>query len=645
MELAFPVAVGTVGLLAAACIGLGAVVLRSLRILDDFPLVSGVVWSFAVGFGALGWLIFFPAILGILTTPTLLVLCGLGVCGLPVLLRAKMKPPSALRNDTISWFLLAGLAYVLGIDFLEGMSPPADGDTLAFHFALPKWHLAKEMLVAVPRAVDGILPQLVQMTYVAALGIGGEKALVQWTMLSGWMTGALLYDVCRRFIPHNWSLAVALIYLSTPAIIQTGGAGHVEPRIAQFALVAGVAAGIAVYRNNVAYAQLSGLCAGFYAGSKYTGLLFCLAGAVAMLVGVGRWKRIVLFSLFALIGGLQWYLWIWSKTGDPVFPMLYRVLGADPGLWSAALDEAFRQVLNGAESPFDKSLWGFLVYPFYTTFVDVPALENGRTGLGVTAVILAPFAFGWIAFIWKRQGTSPLFISGLIALLFFAFWFFGGSPQRVRHLLPIFTLVLVCLSVAAFRCAERVRLLTPLAAGLGLCILIQMGGQAVYGINYARHVLTSETRDEFLRRNVPLYSLVSWFNGQRNAKDKLLVFHRELLYLVDGDVAMSHGTAQQMYNFVLFADGPEKLYRELLKGGITHILSPGQEDTTVNVGQDATALVPLEPTLRKFFLFSCLRVVHQTSVPRFSSRTLPSLAARESSFALYRLQKEGCSLS
>lgn len=643
--MALPIAAGTVGLLAATCIGLGAVVLRLLRILDDFPLISAVVWSFAVGFGVLGWLIYFPAILGFLTTPILLILCALGACGVRILLRAKLKPRAVLQNDATSWFLFAFLAYILVIDFLEGMSPPADGDTLAYHFALPKWHLAKEMLVFVPRAVDGILPQLVHMTYVAALGIGGEQGLTLWTMLSGWMAGALLYDVCRRFIPHNWSLAVALIYLSIPAIIQSGGAGQVEPRIAQFALVSGVAAGMAVYRNSAAYAQLSGLCAGFFAGSKYTGLLFCLAGAVAMLVGEGRWKRIVLFSLFALVGGFQWYLWIWAKTGDPVFPMLYRVLGADPGLWSAALDNAFHQVLNGAEAPFDKSFWGFVTYPFYSTFVDIPALENGRTGLGVTAVILAPFAFGWMAFVWKRNATSPLFISGLIAFLFFAFWFFGGSPQRVRHLIPIITLVLMCLSVAAFRCTERARLQTPLAAGLGLCILIQMGGQAVYGINYARHVLTTETRDEFLRRNVSLYSLVSWFNEQRKAEDKLLVFNRELLYLVNGDVVMSHGTAQQMYNFVLFDDRPEKLYRELLKGGITHILAQGQEDPSANIRQDVVALVPLAPTLRKFFLSSCLRVVHQTSVSRFSSRTLPSLGAHESSFALYRLQKESCGLS
>ena len=88
------------------------------------------------------------------------------------------------RADGVFWALLAMLAFVLACDLCEGLAPPADADSLAYHFALPKQFLSAGHLQFVPRAVDGAVPLLPQMTYLVALGLGGERAMTLWTMVS-----------------------------------------------------------------------------------------------------------------------------------------------------------------------------------------------------------------------------------------------------------------------------------------------------------------------------------------------------------------------------------------------------------------------------------------------------------------------------
>ena len=52
-------------------------------------------------------------------------------------------------------------------------------------------------------------------------------------------------------------------------------------------------------------------------------------------------------------------------------------------------------------------------------------------------------------------------------------WFFSGTSQRIRHLLPILPLVLLCFTVSAERIDSFKRFYLPAAAGI---ILIKEAG-------------------------------------------------------------------------------------------------------------------------------------------------------------------------
>src|SRR5688572_925543 len=183
----------SLALVVLATLGSGAMALTALGVLQTLPRAEQVVWSFAAGLGVFGWLLFFPGLLGAISPHALTVYSCVLACGAVLLARpgpdeAPLKP---LRG--VEWLLLACIACALLFDLAEGLSPPADADTLAYHFALPKQFLEAGHIAFVPRAGDGAIPMLVHMSYLAALGIGGERALTLWTMVSGWAAAAFLY--------------------------------------------------------------------------------------------------------------------------------------------------------------------------------------------------------------------------------------------------------------------------------------------------------------------------------------------------------------------------------------------------------------------------------------------------------------------
>ncbi len=636
-------AAGSTVLLMAACIGAGGLLLALLKILPELSPAERIAWSFPVGFIWLGWILFFPAFAGVLTSPLIFAVCAVSAL-MSVAFRSAGNS-GAIRTATAGdasplalGLLLAGTALVLGVDLMEALSPPADGDTLTYHFDLPKRYLQTGGLIFVPRAVEGSPPQLIQMTYTAALALGGEKGLTLWTMASGWMTAVLIYVVARRWLPCGWSFALSLIYLSTPTVLLAGGTGHVEPRIAQFVLLGAIACATALHTKGVRYAALGGLCAGGFAASKYTGLVFGACCLLVLLLSPGRVRRVLAFATLGGIFAFQWYLWIWLNTGDPLFPMLYRYLGtSDPALWSDVQQAVF-EAWGPPQRILDPSIWSFFVYPFFVTFIYDPVIDNSRTGLGIFAFLALPFAVGYLFSARRSSLHHPLFLSALIVLLFYALWFFLGTPQRVRHLLPVFPVVLLVLTVAAVRFAAIRDLRAPLVGAAAITIVLQLGGQAFFGLNYARHLFTGESRDAFLQRNVYNFGLVPWINAHLTASDRVLTTERQLLYHFDHRAVLSDPNFRADLNFETKADQPGRLFAEMRRAGITHVIDTGEGTGA------ADTVLPRRIALRKMLAAGCIALVHRAHGYPLRSRTLDWRTSSGYPLLLFAVTPDTCRL-
>lgn len=620
------------GLVFLACLGSGAAILRLLGLLDMLASRERPAWSFAVGFGFVGWLMFFLAYGGWLQTEVQAVLLALLATGSFLLLVSPASGSDGERLNGAGRWLLLALLVGLAFDWVEALAPPADADSLAYHFAIPKEILRAGHLLFVPRPVDGAAPLLVEMTFLPALALGGEQGLTFWTMLSGWMTTAFVYVLCRRFLGVNWSLAASVVFLTTPAVIYGGGSGQVEVRLALFTLAAAFAVAEAVRTGDRRFALLAGLAAGFFAGGKYTGLLFVAVCGVALLPQ-RRWLSSGLaFALAALVAGFQWYAWNWWNTGDPVFPMLFDFLGAKNGLWDEAHATALKVDFFDSERALPLTPLGALYYPIAALFATSDKFESLRTGFGPLLLLGLPFAIAGIWIHRHRLLHSRLAPVVAIVVLFYFLWYFTGSSQRLRHLLPVYPLLLICFAAAAARWANEVGAGGPLAAAAGICVILQLGGAMVFSVKYLERLVRNESREAFYGRQVAGAEAAFWINGALGREARLFHSIREINYLLDIPYFSAVRPVSALIDVSDSAD-PETVWSQMRTQGITHMLL---------VGETEPKAISQWPPTRAFVTAGCAKPVKSFSFRIPISRTLSGLGATAVEAILLRLLPGDC---
>jgi hypothetical protein len=411
------------------------------------------------------------------------------------------------------------------------------------------------------------------------LALGGERGLNLWTMVSGWAVAAFVYALVRRHLGINWSLAAAVVFLTTPAVLYGAGSGQVEIRLALFALVAAFAAAESRSSGDWRFAVLAGLAVGFFAGGKFTGLLFGAACGVVLLIGQRWLVRGTVFGLAVLAAGSQWYAWNWINAGDPVFPMTFKLLGTtEPGLWNEAQDAFFRSRYFGSESAVPSTLWWLIAYPFKATLDGLGAFESRRAGLGPYILLALPFALAGAWHARHRLARHALLAVTLIAIGFYVLWFLSGFSQRVRHVLPVYPLLLIPITVAAAHWATNRSRLFPLALFVGLTVAAQMAGQGLFALKFIHYQVAGENREAFLSRNVHRYAVVPWVNAALGESDRLLHGARQINFLLDVPYHQVHPMLQAEINLRPERVDPSESLARLRRRGVSHILTIALED-------------------------------------------------------------------
>jgi len=624
-------------------LGYGAIVLRMLGLFGNTGHVLRLALAFAFGQGVLGWLVFYAGVLGGFT---LIPLFLITIAGAPVWFWLALRPQVTSTNaepadeppGLATWALIALLFLVFAFDIAEAMAPPADGDSLAYHLALLKeWQSAGRILF-VPRAVDGAAPLLVQASYAPAFVAGGERAATLWLMVSGWMPGLLIYALARPYTGRDISLTGALLFITAPAMIYGGGTGMVESRIALFTLAAVWALGTCVRADGGAVvrgAMAAGLAAGFYAASKYTGLLFVAAVGIAIVFRARRHWFVagLAFAIAVLVAAHQWYAWNFIHAGDPVFPLLFDILGGN-GYWDAEHAAAFRNEAMPSERGVPPSFWWLFLYPIATIVAPVQEFQSVRTGLGPFALIVLPFAVIGAWHHRSRLMQSRLFAGACVAAIFYAAWFLGGAPQRVRHLLPVYSVVFIILLIAAARGAQAVRANKILIAALGLILLIQMGGAAFYARNSLRFAIGGQTRDAFLQDNVVAYDAAQQINRLLGPDNRVLLFERQILYYLDVPYLLADPYYQSLVNVLPDARDVNQFVAELRAQNIDHVYVPAVTQIENSSGLTYLAQAALNA--------GCLEMASTLPAVRFQSRTLAALPRVTTLGALLKVRDGWC---
>jgi|AGTN01.2.fsa_nt_gi hypothetical protein len=618
--------------LVACCAGWGALLLRALG-LAFRPAPERAAIAFALGFGMLGWLLYFPAVGGFFSV---WLTAALSVMGLPGLWLLREGWPRPERPGPAVAALIAVAALMAALGFVVALGPPLDADSLAYHFALVKALSRDGRLVFEPRAVEAAVPLLNQMTYSAAYVLGGERAMTLWCLFSGTGAAVLVYALARRWLAAGWSLALALAWQSVPAVVFGMVSGQIEPRNAMFVLVAAFALAEAMRTGCRRHAVLAGLAAGFFVAAKYPGLFFAAGAGAVLLLGRHRWRQVPLFGLAVATAGFQWYLWNFLHTGDPLFPSLAALLPYRPETaWDAGMTRLMNEVFSLSDVVVPRSLGWFFWYPWAATLVPHPAFEAGRTGFGPLPLLLVPLALAG-AWTMRKCLAGRLGRVALVALAVYALWFFAGPSQRLRHLLPLLPLVMIPMTVAALALPCRGTRLA-VAVALAATLVLQVAGLGVFSLKYLRHLASGQPRETMLAELINGWPAVQWINRNLEPTHKVMNGERELNYFF----AVPYFYAHYFYqNQVSLADGKgdvRRYWQQLHALGITHLL----------VGSDGENPLPPRMSDGRAWLThrladaGCAEQVARFSVLVRASRTLAG-GGTPKDYGIYALTPETC---
>ena len=381
-----------VSLFVFACWGVGNSVLR--RLLDATPmsvwLATGL--SACCGIGIAICFVQLLAIAGLLVTPALLTLLGVGVVialwQVQRLHRMRTIAPAASRSRapmhlhwTVWLLLLLGFGTVL-----FPLRPPYMWDELMYHLPhAQEWARTGRLQVnewlRYPWA-----PFNYQLLYAAALVLSDDLMPHLLHALAGWLVALLLYQLTLRYAGHVVAFVATVAWLAIAR--HDFGNAYVELASALFVLAGWIGF---MFWWNAAPQRWGGwlLPAAFFlgvaAGVKYQTLGLLPFFAAAVLLGERRPRPLLLALAAGLLPCIYWYGRNALLTGNPFEPLGSSLFGFQN--WNA--DDMQRQLLDLSTSSNWPPLlvWPAIAAPLLPSIGRNPPLRMAALFSGYAVIV------------------------------------------------------------------------------------------------------------------------------------------------------------------------------------------------------------------------------------------------------------------
>jgi 4-amino-4-deoxy-L-arabinose transferase-like glycosyltransferase len=265
--------------------------------------------------------------------------------------------PDFARRSTGIWNWNANWLWLLAPFALaivgSAMLPPLDFDVREYHLQAPKEFYQAGRITFLDHNVYANMPLGTEMFALAGMIMSGDfwtGALVGKTLIALFapLTALLLYAFGCRFVSPAAGILAALVYISIPWVAIVSAHGLVEGAFACY-LIASVYLAF-VWRDGLRSPAASALptttgglllTAGFLAGAavatKYPAVVYCAIPLVIFVVKVavenGGWQRVIkplaVIILGMAVGCGLWFAKNAVYTGNPTYPLLYRVFGGE----------------------------------------------------------------------------------------------------------------------------------------------------------------------------------------------------------------------------------------------------------------------------------------------------------------------------
>lgn len=374
---------------------------------------------------------------------------------------------------------LAILACLL-IPMVKAASPSdmLDWDTLAYHFAVPKYWLETGTCQPLPFIHQSHFPFLIDNLFVYGLMVS-EPAAKAITAALFLLATVWVFGVARRRFSAEVGWWSAIVFASSPLVLWSSGSGYIDVANGWFAAIG------LLYSAEVGFDRqrpnnlliLSGLGFGAAMASKYTGIQLFAIGGIVLVAGLlitkakaDSWKFLAISAALGIAIAAPWYVRNAQLRHNPVFPFFYEKLGGTGwDDWRAATYKNEQQTfgVGRTESGRDPlalghSIFGLAYQP--GRFIN-PGQEQGL-GVPMGSVGIGAFV-GLLGLLFLARHSRVYAALGAQALLFFVAWFF--LSQQVRYLSALMPILAVLAggTLSCVRPQSAIRALLGFQAALG----------------------------------------------------------------------------------------------------------------------------------------------------------------------------------
>jgi hypothetical protein len=461
------------GLIAAAAIALGDLVLSRLGLASGLGTAERIALDYGLGTALLGIVILLCGRVGWLN-PVFFRL-AIGALALLGFVRARpwrYRPPRLTASGCT--LLIVAFPFI-SLMILGAMLPSIDFDVLEYHLQGPKEYFQTGRINFLPHNVYTSMPFGIEMLHLAAMEVMGDW---WWGGLAGQVLVALFAPATAVLIASaatfggSWRAGwvAAIVYLTTPWIYRLAVLAYVEGPLCFYhgALVwATVRLVNDRERARSPVWTLMGLLAGGAMACKYPALISAVIpfGALAVIdAWRARTNRAILCYIagWAIVAG-PWLAKNVVDTGNPVYPLANSIFHGQP--WDEAREQKWTRA-HGRRPVTARELGNGIV--------DVAGRSDWQSPLYVALAPLAFLRFG------SRRLTAGLW--GYVVYLFATWWLFTHRLDRFwLPLLPPFAMLAGLGADWVRNRAWTVALVTIMA--FGLVINLTYISTALAGLN------------------------------------------------------------------------------------------------------------------------------------------------------------------
>ena len=392
-------------------------------------------WSLVTGIAVWGTLTLLLGLCGVLSP---LVFWVLGVVPAVIAVVSHCKRRKAVRNvcPTPSIWTGLGIACAIAIApfllamLLGSLQPPNDFDVKEYHLEGAKEFYQRGRVEMLPHNVYTSFPFLTEMLCLSGMVLRGDwfrGALAGQAVLAAFapLTALGLFVAARRWLGTTAAWGAVLVHLTCPWTYRISIIAYAEGGLACFLFATFFGACRVIDSSDPQAARrwtlLTGLLAGAAAGCKYPAVLTVVIPLGGLVVGRAHWpvllagsrdegrtgkcarstlRSAVLYTLGVLATFGPWLSKNLCETGNPVYPLLYSVLGGAD--WDDASNAKWKAghplPLKGISGP------GWIVRDTRDRLWDVFLGSDWQSALYLALAVAAVFAL-WRS--CRSVGFSP----------------------------------------------------------------------------------------------------------------------------------------------------------------------------------------------------------------------------------------------